>query len=83
MFLVLLGVAPLAGAASFHVPRAYLAGNNGGTAAVGDFSGDGKPDVAANSNSEVCTVSILLGNGDGALQGPKVSYTLSTDYGCF
>jgi hypothetical protein len=71
MLLVQLGAAPLVKAVSFHVPEAYLAGNGGG-AAVADFNGDGKPDVAAaNSNSN--TISILLGNGDGSLQ-PPVNY---------
>jgi len=76
--LILFCVAPHVQAASFHVPKAYFAGINGG-AAVADFNGDGKPDVAAaNGNSN--TVSILLGNGDGSLQDP-VNYVISTNTG--
>jgi FG-GAP-like repeat len=71
--LVLLGVASLAEAASFLAPQAYLPG--GGTGAVADFNGDGKPDVAAGNNNT--TVSILLGNGNGTLQEP-VNYVVST-----
>lgn len=39
-------------------------GNNPTSAAVGDFNGDGKPDLAV-ANADDGTVSILLGNGDG------------------
>lgn len=75
---VLFWVAAHVEAASFHVPKAYLSGNNGG-AAVADFNGDGKADVAAaNGNSN--TVSILLGNGDGSLQN-AVNYVVSTGTG--
>jgi hypothetical protein len=34
---------------------------------VGDFNGDGKPDLVM-ANSEVNSVSLLLGNGDGSFQ---------------
>lgn len=37
-------------------------------AALGDFNGDGKPDVATADNRRA-TVSVLPGNGDGTLQG--------------
>jgi hypothetical protein len=37
--------------------------------AVGDFNGDGKPDLAV-ANLSGNTVSILLGNGDGSFQTP-------------
>jgi hypothetical protein len=40
------------------------AGNGATTAVVGDFNGDGRPDVAI-VNATDATVSIFLGNGDG------------------
>jgi len=40
--------------------------------AVGDFNGDGIPDLAI-SNESSSTVSILLGKGDGTFQS-QVSY---------
>ena len=42
-------------------PVVYLAGEGG--AVVGDFNGDGKPDVALTTSNNTATV--LLGNGDG------------------
>ena len=38
--------------------------------AVGDFNGDGKPDLAVRQLS-TATVSVLLGNGDGTFQPPR------------
>src|SRR5205807_2073391 len=39
----------------------------GDSMAVGDFNGDGKPDLAV-ANTEAGAVSILLGDGDGTFQ---------------
>jgi VCBS repeat protein len=44
--------------------------------AVGDFNGDGKPDLAVTGENS-SDVSILLGNGDGTFQAP-VSYAAGT-----
>ena len=58
----------------FMVAPEYPVGLNPWAAAVGDFNGDGKADLAT-SNSNGFTVSILLGNGDGTFQ-PKVDYPI-------
>jgi hypothetical protein len=46
-----------------------------GLVAVGDFNGDGKPDVVAISDPTVGTIAVLLNNGDGTLQ-PAVKYSV-------
>ena len=38
--------------------------------AVGDFNGDGKPDLAV-ANQDSNSVSVLLGNGDGDFRRPR------------
>jgi hypothetical protein len=38
--------------------------------AVGDFNGDGNPDIATSSNSPVNAVLVTLGNGRGGMLGP-------------
>jgi FG-GAP repeat protein len=57
---------------SFSSPMNFAAGDGPNSVAVGDFNRDGNEDLAiANANSN--TVSILLGNGDGALVRPFLS----------
>ena len=55
------------GDGSFQVARSVAAGSLPASVAVGDFSGDGAPDlVVANHASN--NVSVLLGYGDGSFQ---------------
>ena len=44
--------------------------------AIGDFNGDGRPDLAV-ANVDSNTVSVLLGNGDGTFQA-AVNYGVGT-----
>ncbi len=50
----------------------YPTGAGPRSMAVGDFNGDGKPDLIV-SNSNGGSVSVLLGNGDGSFQAPMNS----------
>jgi uncharacterized repeat protein (TIGR01451 family) len=59
------------GDGTFQSPTTIgLVGTAAGAVAVGDFNGDGKPDVAAESGNHL---SILLGIGDGTFQSPVVT----------
>jgi hypothetical protein len=57
----------LLSAVSFSPPATYPVGQGPIPVAVGDFNGDGVPDLAT-SNSVTQNVSLLLGNGDGTFQ---------------
>ena len=62
---------------SFRPPVGYATGLGSNFAAVGDFNGDGKPDlVVANGTSN--NASVLLGNGDGTFQ-QAVNYATGTN----
>ncbi len=52
---------------SFLAAVNYGVGSNPYPLAVGDFNGDGKPDLAV-ANADGNDVSVLLGNGDGTFQ---------------
>src|SRR5262245_62516108 len=52
---------------SFLAPRTFDAGPAPSGVAVGEFNGDGLPDLAT-ANYSSNSVSVLLGNGDGAFQ---------------
>jgi hypothetical protein len=64
------------GDASFQAAVKYTAGNGPASVAVGDFVGNGIPDLAV-ANPGTDNVSVLLGNGDGSFQH-AVNYTVST-----
>jgi hypothetical protein len=58
------------GDGTFGPQVAYAAGTNPTSLAVGDFNGDGVPDLAV---ANYAGVSVLLANGDGTF-GPKADY---------
>jgi hypothetical protein len=84
--LVLVPAFTLQGFAGFIAAPAYDAGNSANSMAVGDFNGDGIPDLAVvgrDVTDPTGKVSILLGNGDGTFQAPR-SYSagnLPANYG--
>jgi hypothetical protein len=58
------------GAGGFTPANTYtLTGGSPESVAVGDFNGDGSPDLAV-TESDVNTVSVILGNGDGSFGNP-------------
>ena len=67
------------GDGTFQSAVSYAAGNSPDGVAVGDFNGDGSPDlVVANKGSfggDTDTVSVLMGTSTGTF-GPAVDYTV-------
>jgi hypothetical protein len=63
------------GDGTFKPARAVLTTGNPSSVVVGDFNGDGKPDIVIAFDSEfgfgVTTLSMLRGNGDGTFQAPS------------
>src|SRR3954453_12866126 len=61
---------------SFSQPINYAVGSNPSSVAVGDFNGDGTPDLAT-ANSLSNDVSVLLGNGAGTF-GTATNYAVGS-----
>jgi uncharacterized repeat protein (TIGR01451 family) len=72
VLLISLGYPAKSGAVDFAPPKSYPVGTSPRAVVVGDFNGDGKPDIAV-ANSDSANVSVLLGNGDGTLK-PAVNF---------
>ncbi|PYJ87455.1 MAG: VCBS repeat-containing protein [Verrucomicrobia bacterium] len=64
------------GDGTFQTAVGYRVGKNLTSVAVGDFNGDGKPDLVV-ANQHANSVSILLGNGDGTFKS-AVNYGAGT-----
>jgi hypothetical protein len=60
---------------TFFQAGEYGSGGYGAGAVVGDFNGDGRPDVVLGNGDSPGGISVLLGNGDGAFQAPLETQT--------
>src|SRR5439155_11203383 len=72
----------LAQTISFIAGGDYAVGANPSSVAMGDFNGDGRPDLAVanyGSNKQNDDVSVLLGNGDGTFQAARTFLTGSAN----
>ncbi len=67
VLLISLGYPAKSGAVDFASPASYPVGMSPSAVVVGDFNGDGKPDLAV-ANAGSANVSVLLGNGDGTFK---------------
>ncbi len=60
---------------SFFAARAFDAGSNPDSVAIGDFNGDGIPDLAVANSARLggspYSVGVLLGNGDATFQAAR------------
>jgi hypothetical protein len=68
------------GDGSFETAVPLTTGADPYSVVVGDFNGDGKPDIAT-ANNQSNNVSVLIGNGDGTFQ-PAVNYPAGDDPNC-
>lgn len=70
----LLTLATLASAQNFVAARSFSLGQYGAKQmAVGDFNGDGQPDVVVPYDISPGQVAVLLNNGDGTFKAPLIS----------
>ena len=65
------------GDGTFQPQSIYAVGNGPDSIVAGDFTGDGRIDLAV-ANEYANTVSVLLGNGDGTFQ-PQVTYAVGSE----
>jgi hypothetical protein len=68
--ILVLVLSALSHARGFLPAVSYPSGENPYSVAIGDFNGDGKPDLAAVNNFDN-SVSILLGEGDGTFRAAR------------